>query len=290
MTAQELATAESRSKAEGGRRLHGARKASRPGLPLVSVITVVFNRARHIEETIRAVLAQSYPNVEYIVVDGGSTDGTREIIERYDDRIDYWVSERDRGLYYAMNKAVALVEDTEAYVLFSHSDDRLFSEDSLARAMELGRGADFVYGRTLVSDRDAERIIGRELSRRDLAMETVPHPSTLVRRRVFDTIGFFDTQYRIAADYDFAVRCFTADITRRFVDTIVARMRMWGMSDDQFLVSCRERKNVVRRYFRGRERLLGVWHVSFYDIPRNVVRSLLERAGLLRHWRKLKQV
>src|SRR6266542_5471148 len=125
MTAQELATAESRSKAEGGRRLHGARKASRPGLPLVSVITVVFNRARHIEETIRAVLAQSYPNVEYIVIDGGSTDGTIEIIRRYDDRIDYWISERDAGVYDAMNKAVSLVSDPDAYVLFANAGDRL---------------------------------------------------------------------------------------------------------------------------------------------------------------------
>jgi glycosyltransferase involved in cell wall biosynthesis len=120
---------------EGGKRLRGARKASQPGLPLVTVVTVVFNRARYVEETINAVLSQSYPNVEYIIIDGGSTDGTRDIIERYDDSIDYWLSEPDAGLYHAMNKALAIVDDPTSYVLFSHSDDSLFSREALAEAI-----------------------------------------------------------------------------------------------------------------------------------------------------------
>jgi glycosyltransferase involved in cell wall biosynthesis len=275
---------------EGGKRLRGARKASQPGLPLVTVVTVVFNRARYVEETINAVLSQSYPNVEYIIIDGGSTDGTRDIIERYDDSIDYWLSEPDAGLYHAMNKALAIVDDPTSYVLFSHSDDSLFSREALAEAIRLGGESDFVYGRILVSDPDVEKVIGRELSVANLARETVPHPAALVRRRAFDQIGVFDTTYRVAADYDFIVRCFMAGVSRRFVDVTVARTRMWGLSEEQFLLSCAERKHVVRRHFTGKERLAGVWHVNLYDIPRNLVRSLLDRGGVLRYWRKLRRV
>lgn len=275
---------------EGGKRLRGTRKASQPGLPLVTVVTVVLNRARYVEETIKAVLSQSYANVEYIVIDGGSTDGTRDIIERYDDRIDYWLSEPDAGVYDAMNKALAIVEDQDSYVIFSHSDDSLFSPDALADAIRLGGDSDFVHGRILVSDPDAERVIGRDLSLANLARETVPHPATLVRRRAFDQVGNFDTRYRIASDYDFIVRCFICGVSRRFVDVTIARTRMWGLSEEQFLLSCTERKDVVRQHFTGKERLAGVWHVNLYDIPRNVMRSLLDRVGILRYWRKLRRV
>jgi glycosyltransferase involved in cell wall biosynthesis len=275
---------------EGGKRIQAPGKTSQPGLPLVTVVTVVFNRVRYVEETIKAVLSQRYPNVEYIIIDGGSTDGTREIIERYDDRIDYWLSEPDAGLYHAMNKALAIVDDDDSYVIFSHSDDSLFSPDALAEAIRLGSESDFIYGRILVTDPETEKIIGRELSLANLALETVPHPATLVRRRVFDEVGMFDTRYSIAADYDFIVRCFQAGVSRRFVDVTVARTRMWGLSEEKFLLSCTERKDVVRRHFTGKDRLAGVLHVNLYDIPRNMLRSLLDRLGMLQYWRKLKRV
>src|ERR1700742_4639960 len=95
---------------QGGLRLKGIKKQSEIDNPLVSVVTVVYNGAKHLEQTINSVLNQSHKNVEYIIIDGGSTDGTLDIIKRYEDKIDYWQSERDGGIYFAMNKGVSLAK------------------------------------------------------------------------------------------------------------------------------------------------------------------------------------
>src|ERR1700739_1974354 len=93
---------------QGGTRIAGKQKQSINGIPLVSVITVVYNGAKFIEQAIQSVLNQSYKNIEYIVIDGGSNDGTVDIIKKYDKQINYWQSERDGGIYFAMNKGVSL--------------------------------------------------------------------------------------------------------------------------------------------------------------------------------------
>lgn len=236
------------------------------------------------------MLGQTYPNLEYIVVDGGSTDGTVDILRHYEDRIDYWQSEPDTGIYGAMNKAIDLVLDPAAYVLFANSDDVLYSNDALAGLVEGGGGADLVYGRMILTDGDASTVMGREVVLRDLATETLCHPATLTRRRVFDKVGQFDESFRIAADYEFLVRCFAAQVTTHFVPVIVSQMQMGGASENQYLLSCAERKRVVRSRFRSITRLEGVWRVNLYDIPRHTARHWLARAGLLGYWRALKRL
>jgi glycosyltransferase involved in cell wall biosynthesis len=183
--------------------------------PKVSVITVVRNNARNIERTIQAVLGQSYDNIEYIVVDGASTDGTVDVIEKYRDRISSLVSEPDEGIYDAMNKAVDLVSDPESYVIFANADDRLFSPHAIEAAVEKGRGADLIYGRMRLTDGEASAIMGRPIVANDLATETVCHPATLMKRRLFESVGKFDTSFRIAADYDLVVRCFQHPVSTR---------------------------------------------------------------------------
>jgi glycosyltransferase involved in cell wall biosynthesis len=272
---------------EGGKRFRGRVPHGTVVNPLVSVITIVYNGAEHLEEAIRAVAVQTYPNIEHIVIDGGSTDGTIDILHRNDDAIGYWRSEKDRGLYDAMNKGVALVSDPESYVLFANADDTLYSADSISSVMSMSRGEDLVYGKMIFSDGKISGVLGREVQFTDLARQTLCHPATFVRRRVFDQIGPFDTSFEIAADYDHIVRAFAAKVSTRFVDVIVSRMRMGGLSDERFMLSCRERKEVVRRHFPVFPRLAGVWQVNLYDIPRNVVRRFLVRAGLLGYWRAL---
>ena len=256
--------------------------------PRVSVITVVFNGAAHVEQALRAVAAQTYPNTEHIVVDGGSTDGTVDIIRRNESSIARWTSEADRGLYDAMNKGVALVADPESYVLFANADDSLHSPDAIERVIASSAGEDLLYGKMIFTDGEVSGTLGRPVEMADLARETLCHPATFVRRRLFDTVGPFDTSYIIAADYDHIVRCFASGATTRFVDVVVSDMRMGGVSDDRFMLSCRERKRVIRERFPLLQRLLGVWQVNLYDIPRNAARRLLARAGLLGHWRALK--
>ena len=275
---------------KGGRRINGQRISGTAEQPLISVVTVVRNRVDHIEKTISGVLEQTYPNVEYIVIDGASTDGTVDVLRRYDDRIDYWASEPDAGIYDAMNKALDLISDPEAYVIFANSDDRFYTPFALERLVTGGGGADLVYGRMVLTDGDAVTLQGREVELNDLAGETLCHPATLVKRRVFDEVGRFDTSFRIAGDYDFLVRCFAQPVTTRYVPEIVSRMAMGGMNEEQYMLSCRERKRVVRARFSSLTRLAGVWQVNLYDIPRNTVRHWLRAAGLLGYWRALKRL
>jgi glycosyltransferase involved in cell wall biosynthesis len=271
-------------------RLQPKPTSSTAARPRVSVVTVVRNGAAHIERAIQAVLGQTYSNLEYIVVDGASTDGTVDIIRRFEHRIDHCVSEPDRGIYDAMNKAIELVSDPEGYVLFANADDRLFSPDAIKNAIDKGGGADLIYGRMRLTDGDASAIMGREVAMPDLAQETLCHPATLMRRRLFDSVGRFDTTYRIAADYDLIVRCFQHPVSTRFVDEIISEMSMGGMSEDRFMLSCTERKRVVRARFDLPRRMAGVWQVNLYDIPRHAARRWLARAGLLPRWRALKRL
>ncbi len=129
---------------EGGLRTKGLFKRSTHDLPLVSIITVVFNNKAHIEQTIRSVLDQTYGNIEYIVIDGGSSDGTLDVIRMYDSKIDYWISEKDRGLYDAMNKAIRTSGGD--WLNFMNSGDVYASSESLSHAMHYtNSGADVVY-------------------------------------------------------------------------------------------------------------------------------------------------
>lgn len=273
---------------EGGRRTRGQVPQGTLERPLVSIVTAVFNGATHIEETIKAVAGQTYGNVEHIVIDGGSTDGTVAILEKHSDTLGYWISEPDKGVYDAMNKGVDLVTDSESYILFANADDHLYSAEAVERVISSSGGEDLVYGRMLLTDGEISGIAGKRVELDDLAVQTLCHPATFVRRKVFDSVGRFDTSYVIAADYDHMIRCFTAPVSTRFVDVIVSTMRMGGLSEDRFMLSCRERKDVIRRRFPLVPRLKGVWHVNLYDIPRNTARRWIDRAGLLGHWRALK--
>ena len=274
---------------EGGNRTRGIFRNGTPSKPLVSVVTVVFNGDAHLARTIRAVAEQTYQNVEHILIDGASTDGTLDVIRANDTSVGYWLSEPDGGIYDAMNKGVDLVSDASSYILFANSDDRLHSPSAIEDAMKAASGEDLVYGRMLLGDGKIEAVIGHAVVAEDLARETICHPSTFVRRRVFDRVGKFDTSYRVAADYDHIVRCFVHPVTTRFVDVIVSDMSMGGTSEARFMESCRERKQVVRRRFSGMTRLAGVWQVNLYDIPRNTTRHWLDRVGLLGHWRAIKR-
>lgn len=220
-------------------------------MPLVSVVTVCLNAERYLAETMSSVLEQTYPHIEYIVMDGGSTDGTLEIIRSFEPRFEgrlRWVSQPDSGIYDAMNKGIALC--TGEVIGLLNSDDR-YLPDAITRIVEAARsvpGAGLVYGDVRVIGEDGV-LLSTEIAE-DLKPGDRPdwmpmcHQSLFVARGVYDALGAYDVTYRILADYEFVLRCLSADVVPLHVPTVVSEFRVGGLCNTATLASNRERERI----------------------------------------------
>ena len=172
--------------------------------PLVTIITVVFNDAAHLEETISSVLSQRYNNVEYIIIDGGSMDGTLDIIRKYEHAIDYFVSEPDEGISDAFNKGIKL--SSGKWINFLNSGDNYVNRDVIAKIIEHANGQSIItafskYGENkTIPKRKWGNVDQLHLKSR------ISHQASFVNHYVFDDVGLFDTNYSIRMDYEFWLR------------------------------------------------------------------------------------
>ncbi len=233
-------------KLEGGLRSNGYRRSYEPGKPVVSIITVVYNDASNIEKIICNVLAQTYKNIEYIIIDGGSSDRTVDIIRGYEDRIDYWLSEKDKGIYDAMNKAVSLASGE--WVNFMNAGDRFYSDRTVAEVMSfLPAFVDIVYGHTYYKDQDKVTLIetyGLEC----LWMSMIcSHQSIFAKTQLLKQHPF-DLKYRISSDFEFIYHCYVTG--RHFHDTkqVIAVHAVDGISEQRIIKRMMERWSIVRKY------------------------------------------
>ena len=182
---------------EGGLRTKGLFKQSLPNQPLVSVITVVFNGENYLEQTIQSVINQSYQNLEYIIIDGGSRDGSIDIIKKYDDFINYWLSEPDSGIYDAMNKGTLIASGN--YTLHINSDDLLFSSNSLNIDMQ---GMNFIGSALLfhVKDGVINKIMPKQLYDNlymNFVKNSYNHQAFIGKK---SPLSMFDLNYKIVSD------------------------------------------------------------------------------------------
>jgi glycosyltransferase involved in cell wall biosynthesis len=211
----------------GGLRCEGYFKYSFPDKPLLTVITVVYNGERHLEQTIQSVINQSYKNIEYIVIDGQSTDKTLQIIFKYEESIDYWLSEPDNGISDAMNKGVNL--STGDYIIFINSDDYFESRDSLELSTQGIIGSDLILCDILYGS-DLKKLLPRNFGFWLNFKLGFSHQSVLCSRRVFDCIGGFDTNLKIAMDYDFFLRAYRHGFKSNKANSLLSVMRDTGVS------------------------------------------------------------
>jgi glycosyltransferase involved in cell wall biosynthesis len=203
----------------------------------VSIITVCYNSKATIEDTLRSIARQTYADVDHIVVDGGSTDGTREIIDRHRNRIAKVVFEPDHGVYDAMNKGLALASG--GVIGFLNADDVYADHEVLSRVMMImeREGLDALLGDVeFFRPEDPARTVRRYRSARfkpdRIAFGWMPaHPALFLRRRVYERFGLFRTDYRIAGDFEYCARIFRDETLayRSFPETLV-RMRTGGIS------------------------------------------------------------
>lgn len=215
--------------------------------PRISVVTVCFNSARTLRRTLESVAGQNHPNIEYIVVDGGSTDGTLAIVGEYRHVVDKMVSEPDAGIYDAMNKGLRMATGDWIHIL--NSDDYYAAPDVLAAALPLLDPERTNYFRMWREYADGRRELQDwEYSRWRLFVSAfLPHPGLIVSRRQYETVGLYDTRYRIAADHDMILRL-TARWPGMKHDLALTVMQQGGMSGVRPDESLREFRAVTERH------------------------------------------
>lgn len=219
----------------------------------VSIITVSFNSVKTIEDTINSVLSQDFPEIEYIVVDGGSSDGTVNIIEKYQNRIGKWVSEKDRGMYDAMNKGIAMATGDVIGIL--NSDDVYMNTHVISDLMALmeQQKAEVVFADLILVDQVDEKKVLRYYDSGHFHPDKFKygwmpaHPTVFVKRELYEAVGQFSTTYQIAADYEMLIRILAIQrAPYAYLPKPVVRMRSGGASTANLSRNWVLNKEIVR--------------------------------------------
>ena len=219
--------------------------------PLVSIITVVFNGETYLEETILSVIHQSYQNIEYIIIDGNSTDRTLDVIQKYDGRIDYWISEPDAGIYDAMNKGIAAANG-ELIGLLNCGDT--YTVNAVAEVIEILQNnvqntKNLVISGAMYridSEKNLKFRIAKDLKKLESDINKIMplnHPSTFVTKSIYEKLGAFNTNYCICGDYDFVFRIYHSSLVKFiFTEKELAYMRLGGTSEqfNSLWIRCKE--------------------------------------------------
>uniref|UniRef100_C6E0L2 Glycosyl transferase family 2 n=1 Tax=Geobacter sp. (strain M21) TaxID=443144 RepID=C6E0L2_GEOSM len=267
---------------EGGLRTKGYFKQSFICKPLVTVITVVFNGQKHIEETIQSVICQTYDNVEYIIIDGGSTDGTVDLIRKYREQIDYWVSEDDEGIYDAMNKGIKLAQGT--WIALLNSDDYYVDKDALYTLSEVGEIYDVAVSDVIILTAHSKKLFAVDYRRPSYLNIPYMHTGMFFRKKAYYEAGYYDIRYKIASDIEYVFRHKSLGSNIIKLSLPLVCMRDDGASSRMFKIGRREYRQIYIKY--GGSLLLG-WYGYFYSRTEKwAYNSLVIREG----WRILKRI
>jgi len=220
-------------------------------MPKLTIITIVYNNVRDIERTINSVINQTYKKIEYIIIDGKSTDGTLDIVEKYSNQISKIVSEPDKGIYDAMNKGLALA--TGDYVLFMNSGDEIYDEHTVQEVFDSSPGADIYYGETEMYNDNWESL-GR---RRHEAPEqfdwnsfkygmNISHQAIYIRKSILTP---YDLKYKYSSDIDWIIKAAKKSSNIVNVHRYVAKYLVGGMSKKKHRESLKERFQIFTKYY-----------------------------------------
>ena len=203
----------------------------------ISIITAVYNNSEYIESCINSVISQKYSDIEYIIIDGGSTDGTTDIIHRYINNITKYVSEKDNGIYDALNKGLSLATGDLIGIL--HSDDQFYDEYVLSDIVKKyeDNKFDLVFAKGCYVDKETASKVKRvysssQFKRYKLYFGWIPlHTTMFLKKSVSDIVGLYDIKYQISSDYDYSLRLFQRlDLKHEYFNRWVVKMRLGGKS------------------------------------------------------------
>jgi len=223
----------------------------------VSIITTCFNREKTIGDAIQSVLSQTYPDIEYIIIDGASKDGTMKVISKFKDKVDIIVSEPDNGMYEAFNKGIKAA--TGDIIGLLHSDDLFYNSSTIELIVNEFKktNADLIYGNGIYISNDGQSKVKRIYPATHhknyyLYFGWIPlHTTIYVKRSVFEKYGLYDTSYSIASDYEISLRWFTnPNIRKHFLNRYLVKMRLGGKSTTVRLQKKKSTEDfrIIRKY------------------------------------------
>ena len=233
----------------------------------LSIVTINRNNAEGLRKTIESVVAQTLDDFEYIVIDGASTDGSVDVIRQYEDRISYWVSEPDKGIYNAMNKGIARAKGE--YLLFLNSGDYLVDKNVLVNVVAYELKDDIVYGE-------------QNCTFLTYLSATLPHQSTFIKRELFDQIGLYNEKNKIVSDWEwFAVALFRYNVSLIHIKEVIACYDLNGISNDKEMENLhqKEKNDCLYRNFPRLMKDVEVYnrlYNKYYNIPK-VIRAFYNR-------------
>lgn len=200
-------------------------------IPLISIITVSYNAAETIEQTILSVINQDFEDYEYIIIDGGSTDGTVDIIKKYHDKITLWVSEPDNGIYDAMNKGIKMAKGELISLLNSDDWYEVGALSTVAHYFNSNPNVDVFHGLLRFIDKDGipESIVGHYSS--FLGKGMIEHPTCFIRKTIYEKTGEFSLKYSSASDFDWMMRTKKNKVVFFMIPCVLTNFRRGGMSD-----------------------------------------------------------
>ncbi len=220
----------------------------------LSIITINRNNAKGLQNTIQSVISQIYNNFEYIVIDGASTDNSIDIIKQYADKITYWISEPDSGIYNAMNKGILRAKGE--YCLFLNSGDYLIDDEVLAKVFTLNFDEDIVYGEQLIDKKGTlikcSFLTPEHITFRSFINSTLPHQCTFIKKELFNKIGTYNEFNKIVSDWEFNILAlFKYNCSLRKLEIPISVYDTTGISSDQQIMEehLKEKKAVLDKYF-----------------------------------------
>lgn len=229
----------------------------------LSVITINYNNSEGLKKTIDSVINQTFRDFEYILIDGGSEDGSKEIILQHEAQFSYWRSEKDHGIYNAMNKGILAAKGD--YLLFLNSGDCLTSNDILEQVFATPLKEDIVYGNLLFESQDGNHTLGiypDELNVYNVLEGSLPHPASFIKRQLFDN-SLYTESYRIVSDWEFWIKKIIMEgVSYKHISLTISRFDTTGISSNSQRCN-EERELVLQRLF---PRMIYSELMSWYEI------------------------
>jgi len=249
--------------------------------PLISIITINYNDKVGLDRTIKSVTEQTYKNFEYLVIDGNSNDGSKDVIEKYKNEITYWVSEPDSGIYNAMNKGIR--KATGKYLLFINSGDELCNTNVLEENYSSVNTEDLIYFdlEQIFEDRTNIHNFPSKLDYNTFLTGTIGHPTTFIKKDLFNRIGLYDESLKIVADWKFfSLAVIKYGCTSRKVNAVLSKFYMDGISSTDSCFTNNERDQVIKEHFSEYVRLNKL-EIFVADMKKSRLIKILNRFGFL---------